>query len=171
MTQKTRDRLMCGAAILVFFSGAVVLDGCAQQITGAQSAIQKQIVDPLLTDLSKIGNTTGADLKNVVAVANAATPPDADGANCATAALTVQQQIAKVLTAANTPAAGVLTTAEVASLFQPGSAQYNQARQTLTSGCAAKAQDVLGAAGLLAAGGVLGAISAGQVLPVLAAAG
>lgn len=147
-----------------------LLAGCSQQLSAVQTDINTKIVDPLLTDLAKIGNTVQADLQNVVVVANAATPPDVDGANCATAALTVQGQIAKVLTAANTPAAGVLTTAEVASLFQPGSAQYNQAKQVLTSGCAAKAQDVLGPVGVLAAGGALGAIASGQVLPILAAA-
>lgn len=136
----------------------------------ACSTFDTKVVDPLITDLSKINNTAVADLQNVEAVAKAATPPDTDGLNCAAAAITVSGQINAVLAAANTPNAGVLTTAELASLFQPGSAQYDAAKQTLTSGCAAKAQDVLGAAGVLAAGGVVGAIAAGQVLPTLAAA-
>lgn len=148
----------------------LLLAGCSGQLSQVQTTINTKIVDPLLTDLAKIGNTAGADLTNVIAVANAANPPDTDGANCAKAALQVQNDIAKVLAAANTPQAGVLTTAEIASLFQPGSIQYNTEKQVLTSGCAAKAQDVLGAAGVLAAGGVLGGIATGQVLPVLAAA-
>lgn len=129
-----------------------------------------KVIDPLLTDLGKIGATATADLTVAKSVALAATPPDTDGANCITAALTVAAQINAVNVAAGVPNAGVLTTAELASLFQPGSAQYNQAQQTLVSGCAAKAQDVLGPTGLLAAGGVTAAIAAGKVLPILAAA-
>lgn len=146
-----------------------LLAGCSQQLGQVQTTINQKVIDPLLTDLNKIGNTAADDLKNVQAVAKAATPPDTDGYNCAAAALTVQGQIAAVLTAANTPQAGVLTTAEVASLFQPGSAQYNQAKQVLVSGCAAKAQDVLGPAGLLAAGGVAGALATQNILPLAAA--
>lgn len=146
-----------------------LLAGCSQQLGQVQTTINQKVIDPLLTDLNKIGNTAAGDLKNVQAVAQAATPPDSDGYNCAAAALTVQGQIAAVLTAANTPQAGVLTTAEVASLFQPGSAQYNQAKQVLVSGCAAKAQDVLGPTGLLAAGGVAGALATQNILPLAAA--
>ena len=156
-------------ATLVGATLVFALGGCSGQITGAQTQVNK-ITDALITDLAKIGATAGADLQAAEKVAQAATPPDTDGFNCAAAALTVQGQIAVVLTAANQPAAGALTTAEVASLFQPGSAQYSAAKQVLTSGCAAKAQDVLGAAGVLAAGGALGAIAGGQVLPLLAAA-
>jgi hypothetical protein len=161
--------LELAAITIVAVAVALALGGCSGQIAGAQSQVNK-ITDALITDLAKIGATAGADLQTAEKVAQAATPPDTDGLNCAAAALTVQGQIAVVLTAANQPAAGALTTAEVASLFQPGSAQYNAAKQVLTSGCAAKAQDVLGAAGVLAAGGALGAIAGGQVLPLLAAA-
>ena len=155
--------------ILAPIACAALLYGCAGQINQAQTQING-VNDALLTDLAKIGNTAVADLQNVENVAKAATPPDTDGYNCAAAAIMVGGQINAVMTAANQPTAGVLTTAEIASLFQPGSAQYNQAKQVLTSGCAAKAQDVLGAAGVLAAGGALGAIAGGQVLPLLAAA-
>lgn len=139
-----------------------LLSGCA--------TFNTKVIDPLITDLSKINATATADLQIVVSVANAATPPDTDGANCAQAAITVAGQVQKVNTAAAGTGAGVLTTAELASLFQPGSAQYNAAKQVLVSGCAAKAQDVLGAAGVVAAGGVVGMIAAGQLLPTLAAA-
>lgn len=136
------------------------------------AAINTTVVDPLLTDLSKINNTAIADLQQAIKVADAATPPDVDGASCAQSAITVGGQINAVFAAANNggSATGPLTLAELASLFQPGSIQYDQAKQTLTSGCAAKAQDVLGAAGVLAAGGVVGAIAAGSILPTLAAA-
>ena len=77
----------------------------------------------------------------------------------------------KVLAATPTGSTvGVFTTAEIASLYQPGSAQFNAAQQVLVSGCAAKAQNVLGPAGLLAAGGVIGALAtANGILPLAAA--
>lgn len=141
----------------------------AASIAGC-SSFNTKVVDPLITDLSKINNTATADLNQAVAVAQAATPPDTDGANCALAAISVGADVAKVNAAASGAGAGVLTTAELASLFQPGSAQYNAEKQKLTSGCAAKAQDVLGAAGVVAAGGVVGMLAAGQLLPLAAAA-
>ena len=152
--------------IILPLSFAAALAGCSNP-----TLINTKIVDPLITDLSKINNTLNADLVGVQKTALAATPPDTDGANCAAAAITVSGQIATVNTAASGTGAGVLTTAELASLFQPGSAQYNAVKQTLTSGCAAKAQDVLGAAGVLAAGGVVGALATtNTILPLAAAA-
>lgn len=125
---------------------------------------------PLITALSRISNTAAADLQTVQTVALAATPPDQDGANCAAAALKVQGQVNAVVTAANVPAAGAFTVAELASLFQPGSAQFNQAQNVLATGCIAKANDVMGAAGVLAAGGIAGVLAAtNSVLPLAAA--
>lgn len=147
---------------LLASASVLVLASCQQ--------INSQVVDPLITDLAKINATALADLQTAQAVAQAATPPDTDGYNCYAAVITLGGQIKSVLAAANAPQAGVITTAEIATLFQPGSQQYNQAKQELTSGCAAKAQDVLGPTGLLAAGGVTTAIAAGKVLPILAAA-
>lgn len=146
---------------LIAATAAITLVSC--------SSFNSKVVDPLITDLSKISNTAATDLNTVIATANAATPPDVDGANCAKAALTVQGQVAAVVKAANVSGAGAFTAAELASLFQPGSAQYNQAAQTLNSGCAAKAADVLTAAGALAAGGAVGALAVGQLLPLAAA--
>lgn len=124
----------------------------------------------LITVLSKISNTAAADLTDAQQVALAATPPDTDGANCAAAALTVQAQVAKVVAASNVSGAGAFTVAELASLFQPGSAQYNQANNTLAAGCIGKANDVLGPAGVIAAGGVAGALAAtNSILPLAAA--
>lgn len=138
----------------------------------ACTSLNTKVVDPLITALGKINATATADLVQVEVVAKAATPPDTDGFNCAAAAITVGGEINAVFAAANNgqAATGPLTLAELASLFQPGSAQYDQVSQTLTSGCSAKAIDVLGAAGVLAAGGTVTAIAAGKVLPVLAAA-
>jgi hypothetical protein len=147
----------------LILAGVVVAVGCAQ--------INTKIVDPVITLISKLSNTANGDLVIAENVAKAATPPDTDGFNCAATAITVNGQISAVLAAANVKGAGVLTTGELASLFQPGSQQYNAVKQQLTSGCAAKAQDVLGAAGVLAAGGVVGAMAAGNtILPLAAAA-
>jgi hypothetical protein len=153
----------------IAFAAAALLSlaGCANGFLNFNT----KVIDPLITDISKINNTAGGDLVIVENVAKAATPPDTDGYNCAAAAITVNGQIGQVLTAANVTGAGALTTGELASLFQPGSQQYNSVKQTLTSGCAAKAQDVLGAAGVLAAGGVVGALAAtNTILPLAAAA-
>lgn len=126
------------------------------------------VVDPAMTTLAQIGNTSQKDLQNTEAVAQAATPPDTDGYNCAVAVLVVNGQIAK-LNAANTISnAGVFTAAEMASIFQPGSAQYQQAINTIGTGCIAKANDVLGAANVVAAGGIMAVLP--KVIPLAAAA-
>ena len=159
---------------IIFLAALVAaLAGCA--------SFNQGVVDPLITTISRINKTAIPDLQTAIAVANAATPPDADGAQCAASAIVVAGQINIVLAAAKgTPAvaatattsavpattAGAFTTIEIASIFAPGSAQYQQVQQKLITGCAAKAQDVLGATGLLAAGGVIGALAAGQILPL-----
>lgn len=147
---------------------ATALTACSSTSNPVQT-VNTKVIDPLITDLSRIGNTSTADLTVAENVANAATPPDKDGFNCAAAAITVQGQINGVMQAAAVPNAGVFTMAELSSLFQPGSAQYNNAKQELITGCAAKAQDVLGPTALLATG-VVGAMAVGnQVLPLAAA--
>lgn len=154
--------IFTGVVLAVLLLVVIVLEAC--------TAVNTRVVDPLITALSRINATGIADLKVAQAVALAATPPDQDGFNCAGAAVTVGGQINAVFAAAKGTGAGVLTTAELASLFQPGSAQFEAAKQVLVSGCAAKAQDVLGPAGLLAAGGVVGALAtANGILPLAAA--
>lgn len=123
--------------------------------------------DSLITVLTKVANTAQADLTQATSIANAATPPDTDGVMCYTALMAVNSDILKVLNAGQ--GGGIIATAEVASLFQPGSIQYVTEQQKVGQ-CAPKAQDVLGPAGLLAAGGVAGAIAIGKVAPFLAAA-
>lgn len=133
----------------------------------AGCALNSTVVDPALKTLAQIGNTAQSDLQNTEAVAKAATPPDTDGYNCAAAVLVVNSQIMQVNAANNTANAGIFTAAEMASLFQPGSAQYNQAVNTIGTGCIAKANDVLGAANVVAAGGVMAILP--QVIPLAAA--
>lgn len=146
---------------IVFMVAILSLVACSQ--------INKK-ADPLITALSRIGNTATADLQTAQTVAKAATPPDMDGYNCAGAAIVVSGQVNQVVTAAHVPSAGAFTVAELASLFQPGSAQYNQALNTLSTGCVAKANDVLGPTGVVAAGGVAGALAAtNSILPLAAA--
>lgn len=146
----------------VLITAVTLLVGCTP------NAIQ-QVTDPLITVLSRIANTAQADLQTTIVVAQAATPQDNDGVQCAQAGLVVQGTVSRVVTAAHVSGAGAFTMAELASLFQPGSAQYNYAKQTLVSGCAAKAQDVLGPTALLGTG-VIGALAVGQQLLPLAAA-
>jgi len=123
----------------------VLLAGCAAQT--ATSPGQQ-----VLTNLTTIANTADADLATSIAVANAATPPDTAGVNCATAVRTVGANIRKVMAA--TPAGatvGVFTAGEIASLYAPGSAQFNDAVQTIETGCIAKLHQI-NAAGASAAG-------------------
>lgn len=166
-------------ALLITLS-TLLLGGCATWFSS-------HVADPLITTISRLNNTAVSDLGVVIAVAKAATPPDTDGVTCAQGAITVAGQINQVLAAAKgqpgSPAAaatsttaavpavpatapGFFTTAELASIFAPGSPQYQSVKQELTTACAAKALDVLGQQGLLAAGGVIGALAAGQILPL-----
>lgn len=139
---------------------AIGLGGCG--------AFNQNVTDPLLSDLQQINATALSDLQNVENVAKAATPPDTDGYNCAAAVIVVQGQIGQVMAANNMANAGVLTAAEIASLFQPGSAQYDQAENTIATGCIAKANDMLGAAKVLALGGVAAVLP--QIIQLSAAA-
>lgn len=151
--------------VLILGVALIALSSCANGTNPIQ-----QVVNPLTTVLSRISNTAAADLQVAESVANAATPPDTDGANCYAAALVVQGNVAKAVAAANVPAAGAFTVAELASLFQPGSQQFNAAQNTLASGCIGKANDVLGPAGVIAGGGVIGILAAtNSVLPLAAA--
>lgn len=156
-------------ATIILLLIAVLCASCAGTAPGS--------TNPLINVLTKINNAGLADLKRVEAVAgvpNANLPggiEDKDGLQCAQAGEAVLTQINAVNAAANGPGAGALTLAEMASLFQPGSPQFNQAQNTLAAGCVAKANDVMGPAGVVAAGGVVGAIAANQsILPLLAAA-
>lgn len=144
---------------------------CLASLTGCASGSLQKTSDSVITVISRVNNTAIADLQQAQAVAKAAMPADTDGVNCSASAIVVAGQINAVLAAAKGPDTGAFTLAELASLFQPGSAQYNQVKQTLTSGCAAKVQDVLGAAQTVLAGGVIGVLATTNAVLPLAAAG
>jgi hypothetical protein len=112
----------------------LALTGCVQK-PGTTS--------PLITQLTALVNTANGDLNTTIAVATAATPPDTHGVDCAKAGQTVAANIQKEL-AAIAPGAtvGVFTVAEVASLYQPGSAQTNAVVTTIETGCIAKLHDL-----------------------------
>jgi len=71
----------------------------------------------------------------------AATPPDTDGATCADGAATVAAAIQKVAAVTAGKTVGAFSVAEIASLYQPGSAQFNWAVKTLEAACIAKIHD------------------------------
>src|SRR5580692_747962 len=134
--------------ITLLVSAAIALSSCG--LTTVLTSQNSQIT----TVLTQLANTATQDLNTQIAVANAATPPDVDGAQCGAAALQVTAAIQKV-TAATQPATGVpgtalatpptvgaFTTAEIASLYQPGSAQFNWAVKVLETGCIAKVHDI-----------------------------
>lgn len=129
----------------------LALASCVPGISQGQSQQITQI-------LTQLGNTLTADLQQQSATALAATPPDVDGARCAgtlpdpskpigpdnlgSGALAVSAAIQRVNAVnANLPI-GALTTAEIATLYQPGSAQFNWAVTTLETACIAKVHDV-----------------------------
>ena len=151
----------------------LALAGCASSSTSTTSSTS----NPLFTVLNKISTAGLADIQRVEAVASvpnaglAGGVEDAHGLACAQAAQGVFTQINAVNTAANGAGAGIMTAGEIASLFQPGSPQFTQAQDTLVAGCNAKAVDVLGPQGVVAAGGVIGAMATVQnILPLVAAA-
>lgn len=144
---------------------ALALCACA-----AKPSTQNALGGQFATVLSRIMNTSSADLQTAQNVANAATPPDLDGARCAAAVLVVQGEVQKVVAAQASGTQGAFTTAEMLSLFQPGSAQFNQAYNTAATGCIAKANDVMGAANVLLAGGIAGVLAATNTVIPLGAA-
>jgi PBP1b-binding outer membrane lipoprotein LpoB len=126
------------ARFIPITAALLALAGCVQ--TPASSGQQT------LANLTTIANTAQADLTTAIAVANAATPPDTAGANCAKAAMQVATDIKKVMAA--TPAGstvGVFTAAEIASLYAPGSAQFNNEVSVIATGCIAKLNAVMAA--------------------------
>lgn len=115
--------------------------------------------DAIQATLTKLGNTATSDINTAISVANAATPVDTDGARCGQGALTVVQAIQKVIASTAGPATvGVATKVEIASLYQPGSAQYNYVVTTLETACIAKVHDVNQAT--TSAAGIISAIPA-----------
>lgn len=147
--------------ILLAATTALSLAGCATQ---AQSdATSKLIVG--------LANKSISDLQGVVTVANAATPPDTDGAQCAgklpdpanpadlgTGGLAVAAAVQKVALATTGQQVGAFTTAEILSLYQPGSAQFNWAVKTIETACIAKVHDINQAAAGTTAG-IMGVVA------------
>lgn len=139
--------------LLLVGAATLALSGCA--LPAAQS-------NAFLTALTKLINTNAGDFNSAIAIANAATPPDVDGAQCAQGGLTVVGQMQKQLAALPAGSTvGVFTAAEVASLWAPGSAQANQIVKTLETACIAKLHDInQSAVGTFGAAGVFSTIGA-----------
>lgn len=128
----------------------LALAGCAVPAIVSQSESTQ-----ITTVLTQLGNTVVNDLQQQAATAMAATPPDVDGARCAgtlpnpavsgdlgTGALAVAAAIQRVNAVNANKPIGALTVAEIATLYQPGSAQFNWAVTTLETACIAKVHDV-----------------------------
>jgi hypothetical protein len=125
------------------------LAGCISQ---AVDNTQNAQINKVLTQL---GNTLTTDLVQQAKTAMAATPPDLHGAACAgtlpdpakpgdlgTGALAVAAAIQRVIASTAGVAPGLATQAEIATLYAPGSAQFNWALTTIETGCIAKIHDV-----------------------------
>ncbi len=110
----------------------------------------------ITTVLTQLGNTLTTDLQQQALTAMAATPPDVDGARCAgtlpepdqagrspgPAPWPVAAAVQRVNAVNANKPIGALTVAEIATLYQPGSAQFNWAVTTLETACIAKVHDV-----------------------------
>ena len=120
--------------LLLSSLAVLTISGCTVPPASQQS---------LIADMKTIGAAAAGDLNSAIAVANAASPPDVDGVTCATAVLKVNNDIQSVVNA--TPPGSVVgpaTAAEIASLYQPGSTQWNQEVKTIETGCVAKLHDI-----------------------------
>ena len=139
-------KLLAGAGVVSLLA-AVPLGGCAGISAGSSSQIE--------TVLTQLGNTLTTDLLQQRAVALAATPPDTFGAQCAgtlpdptkpgdlgSGALAVSAAIQRVAAVTSGQQVGALTVAEIATLYQPGSPQFNWAVTTLETACIAKVHQV-----------------------------
>lgn len=148
-------RLLASVAV-----AALTMTGCA---------VSQQQSSQITTVLTQLGNTLTGDLQQQAKTAMAATPPDADGARCAgtlpnpavagdlgTGALSVAAAIQRVNAVNANQPVGALTVAEMATLYQPGSAQFNWAVTTLETACIAKVHDVNQAINSTA--GIIGAL-------------
>lgn len=130
-------------------AACMILAAC---VGGIISQSQSQQIEKVLTQL---GNTLTSDLQAQRAVALAATPPDTAGAACAGAspgepvfdtssdhlglgALGVAGAIQRVAAVTVGKQVGALTLAEIATLYQPGSPQFNWAVTMIETGCIAK---------------------------------
>ena len=140
----------------------LAVSGCVPGVSQTQSS-------QITAVLTQLGNTLTADLQQQSAVALAATPPDMDGARCAgttpdpkkpgdlgTGALSVAAAIQRVAAVTDGKQVGALTIAEMGTLYQPGSAQFNWAVTTLETACIAKIHDVNQAINSTA--GIIGAL-------------
>jgi hypothetical protein len=142
--------------IIVATAASLLLTGCSGGL------VTKDQSTEITTVLTQVGNTLVSDLQGQRAVALAATPPDTDGAQCAgtppvtipataavpastvpaTGAMAVALAIQQVAAATANQPVGALTVAEIATLYQPGSDQFNWAVKTLETACIAKVHDV-----------------------------
>lgn len=162
--------LIAAAAVALLLGTTACSTSPKPSAPAAPTAASASLGGKFATVLSRIMNTSAKDLLTAEAVANAATPPDADGASCAAAVLVVQGEVGKVVAAQGAGTQGAFTTAEMLSLFQPGSAQFDQAYNVVAAGCIAKANDVMGAANVLLAGGIAGVLAATNTVIPLGAA-
>lgn len=149
-------KLALSVAVLAIVGGCGTPVPTTNTGNGTTTTTPTTPLSPVFQTLAQIGNTALADAQQAVQVAQAATPPDNDGANCwSNGVVPAIQDIAKVNAAANNSNSGVFTAVEMASLFQPQSAQYNYVVNMVGTACIAKANDVLGAANVVAMGGVM----------------
>ena len=118
-------------------------------------ALNQVASDQVTTVLTELTNKQILDLQTARSLALAATPPDGDGSQCfgslpdpskpgdtGTGALAVAAALQRLVAAQKGAVVGAISTAEFASIVQPGSEQFNWAVKTLETACIAKVHDV-----------------------------
>ncbi len=154
------------------FLALLGLSACVPGSSGSNQI--QQALDPLITEATRINNAGLEDLKRIEAIAQVPNPnlpggiEDLHGLQCARAGeqvLTIVQGVQ--LAAGKNP--GPLAVGEMGTFLIPNTPQFNDARDTLNSGCLLKAQDVLGGPARVAlAGGVVAAmVNAPAILPLV----
>ncbi len=113
---------------------AAALSMAAFLMTGCAASDTKGITNVL----DRVANTGVTDLEVAQKVALSATPPDQAGADCAGGVIKVAQAMQKIAQATSGQSVGAFTVAEIATLYQPGSPQFEWATTTIESACLAK---------------------------------
>jgi hypothetical protein len=129
-------------ALLASVACAPLLFGCQPQNDAPPLTLSQAESVQLENQLDQILNTGTQQLTLTANVSMAMTPPDADGAQCANAGITVIGEMQKVNTVLQGQQLGGIPAAEVASVMIPGTAQFDNVVNVLGGGCFAKAHDI-----------------------------
>ena len=126
----------------------------ANTVVPKAAAVAGDVATQVQTDIFAISKTLVPDLQRAMDVANAPVVmadgtkgvADPHGAKCYAGLITVHNNVNSILAASaavktDTSATGVITQAEVVTIFAPGSPAYQDAKDQIMQSCFAKFQD------------------------------